>query len=246
MTDQEQGGVGIVIHPPMVARTAGWRKGEKKGFTGAVELRESRGRLRFMQIVSATFECSAPDLKACPEESLPEFAFIGRSNVGKSSLLNMLSGQKALARVSPVPGYTKLINFFIISKRWRLVDLPGYGYARVARKDKAKFNSAVSAYLEHRPNLRCVFTLIDATLPPQKIDLQFVEWLVDNSIPFVLVFTKTDKVKPARMKGNIQAFLDQVAEWCERLPETFTCSAVTRQGRGNLLKMIEEVISEEE
>lgn len=199
-----------------------------------------------MNISSAIFDCSAPDLDSCPDESLPEFAFIGRSNVGKSSLLNMLSGQRDLARVSRTPGFTKLINFFTMNKRWRLVDLPGYGYAHVARKDKSKFNQAVSKYLQHRTNLYGLFALLDSGLPPQKIDLEFVEWLARNSIPFVLVFTKTDKVTPATVQTNIKAFSDRLSEWCENLPEIFTCSATTRQGRSELLGAIEKAMAEEQ
>ena len=135
-----------------------------------------------MEISSAIFHCSAPDLDSCPDESLPEFAFIGRSNVGKSSLLNVLAGKGALARVSPTPGFTRLINIFTINKTWRLVDLPGYGFAQVARQDRTQFNSAVADYLEHRPNLGCVFALLDSGLAPQKIDLEFIEWLTCHTI----------------------------------------------------------------
>lgn len=197
-----------------------------------------------MNISSAIFDRSAPDLDSCPDESLPEFAFIGRSNVGKSSLLNMLAGKQGLARVSPTPGFTKLINFFTMSKRWRLVDLPGYGFAQAAKKDKAKFNQAVAEYLQKRPNLRCIFALIDSSLPPQKIDLEFVEWLINNAVPFVLVFTKTDTVKPATVQGNIAAFKERISEWCENLPEIHTCSVTEKQGRRELLDVIESALAE--
>lgn len=175
---------------------------------------------------------------------MPEFAFIGRSNAGKSSLLNMLTGDDRLAKVSNTPGSTKLINFFKINNRWRLVDLPGYGYAHAAKKEKFRFNRAVTDYLQGRPNLVCVFSLIDSGLPPQPIDLQFVEWLVDNAVPFVLVFTKTDKVKPGRVQANISKFTDHISEWSETLPEVFTCSAVKRHGRRELLDMIGEALEE--
>jgi GTP-binding protein len=196
-----------------------------------------------MHISSAIFDCSAPDLDSCPDESLPEFAFIGRSNVGKSSLLNMLSGKRDLARVSPTPGFTKLINFFTMSKTWRLVDLPGYGFAQTARKDRSQFNQAVNDYLQHRTNLCCVFALLDSGLPPQQIDLEFVEWLALNSVPFVLVFTKTDTVTPTKVQLNIAAFQEHISEWCETMPEIFTCSATARQGRGKLLGMIQEALT---
>jgi GTP-binding protein len=196
-----------------------------------------------MNISSAIFDCSAPDLDSCPDESLPEFAFIGRSNVGKSSLLNMLSGKLDLARVSPTPGFTKLINIFTMNKTWRLVDLPGYGFAHVARKDMAQFNEAVADYLQHRKNLCCVFALIDSGLAPQKIDQEFVEWLALHAIPFVLVFTKTDRVPPAKVQANIEAFREHLAESYENLPQIFTCSATTKQGRRELLGVIKEIMA---
>ena len=196
-----------------------------------------------MNISSAIFECSAPDLDSCPDESLPEFAFIGRSNVGKSSLLNMLAGKEGLARVSPTPGFTKLINMFIVDKIWRLVDLPGYGFAQVAREHSARFNKSVSNYLRDRKNLTCVFTLIDSGLTPQKIDLEFVEWLARHSIPFVFVFTKIDKASPAEVQANIAAFTACIAPWFETLPPVFTCSSNTREGRTELLGIIGECLA---
>ncbi len=196
-----------------------------------------------MEISSAIFDCSAPDLDSCPDASLPEFAFIGRSNVGKSSLLNMLSGKLDLARVSPTPGFTKLINIFTINKTWRLVDLPGYGFAQVARKDSSQFNQAVDDYLTHRTNLCCVFALLDSGLPPQEIDVAFVAWLTRNTVPFVLVFTKTDKVTPATVRANIAAFTERISGWFEKLPAIFTCSAMVNQGRAELLGVIDEMMT---
>ena len=196
-----------------------------------------------MNISSAIFDCSAPDLDACPDESLPEFAFIGRSNVGKSSLLNMLSGKPDLARVSPTPGFTKLINFFTMNKTWRLVDLPGYGFAKGAKKDSARFNQAVSHYLKRRTNLCLVFALIDSELTPQEMDVEFVEWLARNAVPFVLVFTKTDKVPPATASANIAAFTARITGWFEQLPAIFTCSAPAGQGRQALLGVIDEAMT---
>jgi len=195
-----------------------------------------------VHISSAVFECSAPDLDTCPDESLPEFAFIGRSNVGKSSLLNLLAGQD-LARVSPVPGFTKLINFFTINQSWRLVDLPGYGFAAGAKKDRARFNHAVSRYLKQRPNLCLVFALVDSGLPPQALDLAFVEWLVGNSVPFVLVFTKADHELPAIVQANIAAFQERIAPWFQQAPASFTCSTLKEQGRPQLLAVIAEVLA---
>jgi GTP-binding protein len=195
-----------------------------------------------MDISSAIFDRSASDLDSCPDESLPEFAFIGRSNVGKSSLLNMLAGKAGLARVSPTPGFTKLINVFTMNKTWRLVDLPGYGFASGARKDSAKFNQAVVNYLKHRTNLCSVFALIDSTLPPQAIDLEFVEWLTRNAVPYVLVFTKTDKATPATAQANIAAFTERISAWFEKPPTMFTCSAETGHGRADLLGVIDELM----
>ena len=191
-----------------------------------------------MNISSAIFDCSAPDLASCPDESLPEFAFIGRSNVGKSSLLNLLAGEQGLARVSPTPGFTKLINLFTMNKCWRLVDLPGYGFAHTAREDSARFNRSVSDYLANRPNLCLVFVLIESGLTPQEIDLEFVEWLVRRAVPFVLVFTKTDKVSATTVQTNIAAFTDRISAWFEKPPAVFTCSATARQGRQELLGVI--------
>lgn len=196
-----------------------------------------------VQISSAIFDRSAPDLSACPDESLPEFAFIGRSNVGKSSLLNMLSGQESLARVSPVPGFTKLINFFTINRTWRLVDLPGYGYAQLSRKHSSRFNKATAYYLTRRPNLSCVFVLIDSGLKPQENDVEFVEWLARNAVPFVLVFTKADKLAADQVKGNIKAFTDRIAAWFVQLPAVFTCSSKTGAGRQELLGVIDETLT---
>ena len=196
-----------------------------------------------MNIASAIFDCSAPDLESCPEETLPEFAFIGRSNVGKSSLLNALAGKNGLARVSKVPGFTKLINFFTINRSWRLVDLPGYGFAQVARENKAKFNHAVNEYLANRGSLSCVFLLIDSRHPPQKIDLEFIQWLGAQSVPFVLVFTKTDKSKAAHLQKNIGLFKESMAGFFEKPPQIFTCSSVTKSGLAELLEVIEEALN---
>ena len=178
-------------------------------------------KIFIVNISSAIFDCSAPNLNACPDESLPEFAFIGRSNVGKSSLLNALAGEAGLARVSPTPGFTKLINIFTVNKTWRLVDLPGYGFAEGAKKDRARFNQAVNNYLKHRTNLCLVFALIDSGLEPQEMDVDFVEWLARNTVPFVLVFTKTDKVAPATVQANIAAFTARISLWFEKLPVIF-------------------------
>ena len=193
-----------------------------------------------VNISSAIFDCSAPDLDSCPDESLPEFAFIGRSNVGKSSLLNLLAGEEGLARVSPTPGFTRLINLFTINQCWRLVDLPGYGFAQGARKDRVRFNETVLDYLENRTNLCLVFALINSGLAPQATNLEFVEWLARHAVPFVLVFTKTDKVSSATAQENRSAFTQRISAWFEKLPAMLACSAATRQGRQELLGVIED------
>ena len=197
-----------------------------------------------MKIISAVFDRSAPDLKACPNWNRPEFAFIGRSNVGKSSLINMLVERRDLAKVSGTPGKTKLINYFIINGSWCLVDLPGFGFAKTAQGQRADFNVAVADYLEKRENLRCTFVLIDANLPPQTIDLDFVRWLGDVTVPFVLVFTKADKLSANAAQKNIDAFKKSLSAWWgERLPGTITCSAKTKAGRPDILAVIEESLA---
>jgi len=204
---------------------------------------ESWASFFIVQISSAIFDCSAPDLESCPDEALPEFAFIGRSNVGKSSLLNVLAGREALARVSPTPGFTKMINFFTMNKTWRLVDLPGYGFAEGAKQASKKFNKAVANYLKHRENLCLVFALIEAALPPQDIDVEFVEWLAHHRVPFVLVFTKTDKATVAEVQANTAAFMERIAGWFVQPPATFSCSAKTGHGRHELLNVIGETMT---
>ncbi|MFZ4681269.1 MAG: ribosome biogenesis GTP-binding protein YihA/YsxC [Terrimicrobiaceae bacterium] len=198
-----------------------------------------------MKIQSAVFELSAPDLKSCPDSDLLEVAFIGRSNVGKSSLINLLTGQKDLAKVSATPGKTKLINFFLINGGWHLVDLPGYGYAKVSQRDRREFSKAIADYLERRPNLRWVFVLIDSRLSPQAIDLEFLHWLAGRSVPFSLIFTKTDKLKAKALQENIATFLESLATVCEGTPDVLTSSAKTRDGRAQILGYIQDCLTEE-
>lgn len=196
-----------------------------------------------MQIHSAEFEVSSADLASCPAASLPEFAFVGRSNVGKSSLINMLSGQKKdIAIVSSTPGRTRLINFFNMNNKWKLVDLPGYGYAKTSKTEQGKFQEFVSDYLLNRDSLRCVFVLIDSKIPPQDIDLRFTHWLMESEIPFVLIFTKADKAKPGAVRRNQDAFLHSMSEFCEGLPKFFTSSAKSRDGRRDILGFIDAAI----
>lgn len=196
-----------------------------------------------MKIKCARFALSTAGLDDCPPAELPEFAFIGRSNVGKSSLLNKLCNQKALAKVSGKPGHTRTINFFVVNETWCLVDLPGYGYAKAAKSERFRFNDFVADYLEFREGLTHVFVLIDSRLEPQKLDIEFVTWLVEKQVPFSLVFTKSDKSKPGRVKANRELFLETLAEYVDGTPPTFITSAKTGEGRMDILKAIGELSS---
>jgi GTP-binding protein len=193
-----------------------------------------------VQIKSATFHVSARDIEAAPEWGRPEFAFIGRSNVGKSSMINMLSNKKDLAKVSATPGKTQLLNFFVMNETWSLVDLPGYGYAKVARSEKSKFNESVADYLGTRGNLRRVFALIDSRLPPQRIDLEFIHWLGESGVPFALVFTKADKQSPTKTKSNVDTFLAAMPEHLKGTAPVIVSSSKDRTGRVEILKLIEQ------
>ena len=192
-----------------------------------------------MQIKSAVFHISAPALEGAPDWERPEFAFIGRSNVGKSSIINMLTNKAALAKVSATPGKTQLLNFFVINETWCLVDLPGYGYAKIAKSEKINFNESVGDYIERRPNLRRVFVLIDSRLPPQRIDVDFIAWLVGGGVPFSLVFTKADKQSPAKTRKNAEIFVSSVAELVTTTPPIILSSSKNGSGRQEILKSIE-------
>ena len=191
-----------------------------------------------MQIKSAEFITSARALAECPAWAHPEFAFIGRSNVGKSSLINLLSNRHSLAKVSSTPGKTRLLNFFVMNGAWSLVDLPGYGFAKVARGEKFDFNEMAGDYLEERPNLRRVFVLIDSRHKPQRIDLDFLEWLGSTGRAFSIIFTKSDKQSPAKTKAAIALFLETLAPLVPTPPEALTSSVKTRDGRSAILHAI--------
>ena len=196
-----------------------------------------------MKIKSSAFEISAPGLRSCPDWNLPEFAFIGRSNVGKSSLINLLTARRDLALASAMPGKTKLLNFFRVNGNWALVDLPGYGYARVATQDKHEFNQAVAEYIEKRSNLAAVFLLIDSRHEPQRIDLDFLRWLADREVDYALVFTKTDKQPAAQTQARIDEFLAAAAAFTDAEPPVFSCSSVSKQGRDEILGYIAEALA---
>jgi GTP-binding protein len=198
-----------------------------------------------MKIKSAEFEVSAPELRSCPKWALPEFAFIGRSNVGKSSLINLLTERRELAKVSDTPGKTKLINFFVINGAWSVVDLPGYGYAAVGQQRRLEFNEAVADFISGRRNLRCVFVLIDSRLSPQPIDLEFLQWLNGLAfVPFALIFTKTDKQSAAQGQANIELFKKAVSDFRAELPDIMVSSAKTRAGRSDILSYIERTLAQ--
>jgi GTP-binding protein len=196
-----------------------------------------------MKIKSANFELSAPDLNRCPAWALPEFAFIGRSNVGKSSLINLLTERRELAKVSDTPGKTRLINFYAINQRWSLVDLPGYGFAEGNQRERAAFNVAVADYLEQRSNLVRVFVVIDSRLAPQAIDLEFVRWLGTSHANYALIFSKTDKQSLTRTQANIALFKTRLAEWRADMPEIFLSSAAKKSGRTEILGCIEAALA---
>lgn len=194
-----------------------------------------------MQIKSAEFLISNSRADMCPDSNFPEYAFIGRSNVGKSSLINMLTSRKALAMTSSTPGKTMLINHFVINKEWYLVDLPGYGYAKRSKQDVEKLKNLIDHYVLDREQLTCLFVLIDSRLAPQKNDLEFIRFLGENGVPFALIFTKADKPKKGALKQNVEVFLNTLAEEWEELPPHFVTSSDTGMGRDELLKYIEEI-----
>ena len=194
-----------------------------------------------MEITSAEFIISNSRADMCPKTNLPEYAFIGRSNVGKSSLINMLTNQPKLAMTSATPGKTLLINHFLINKEWYLVDLPGYGYAQRGKKMMEKIQKLIKYYVLEREQMTCLFVLVDSRMEPQKIDLEFIEWLGENGIPFAIVFTKADKQSAGKTKANVSRYLETLREQWEELPPYFVTSAEKKTGRQELLDYIEEI-----
>lgn len=194
-----------------------------------------------MVIKSAEFVISNSQVSKCPTTGLPEYAFIGRSNVGKSSLINMLTGRKGLAMTSQKPGKTQLINHFIINDAWYLVDLPGYGYARLSKDGREKLKKMIEDYTLERKELICLFVLVDARHDPQKIDLEFIEWLGEEGVPFALVFTKADKLTKGKLAANIESYKACLRQQWEELPPLFITSSEERLGREELLDYIDGI-----
>ena len=194
-----------------------------------------------MKITSAEFVISNTDVNKCPKTGFPEYAFIGRSNVGKSSLINMLTGNKKLAMTSSTPGKTLLINHFLINKQWYLVDLPGYGYANRSKKSVADIQRVIGSYLENRMEMTCLFVLIDSRLEPQAIDMNFMNWLGENQVPFAIVFTKADKQSKSRTESNIRGYIEKLKEQWEELPRYFITSSLTGVGKDDVLSYIESI-----
>ena len=197
-----------------------------------------------MKIKSADFVVSNSDVAKCPKQPLPEYAFIGRSNVGKSSLINMLTNRKSLAKISGRPGKTQLINHFIINNNWFLVDLPGYGYARVSKTSKKKFQKLITNYFEQRTQLVSAFVLVDIRHKPQPIDLEFMQYLGESGIPFGIIFTKVDKLKPKAMDRHVQEYCEELLKTWEELPPYFITSSSKKIGQEEVLSFIEETNNE--
>jgi GTP-binding protein len=199
-----------------------------------------------MEIKDARFIVSNTQVEKCPKPDRPEYAFIGRSNVGKSSLINMLTNKKSLAKISGKPGKTRLINHFLINEEWYLVDLPGYGYAKVPKAERLKWEKFLKRYILKRENLYCLFVLIDSRHEAQKVDLEFLEWLGISKIPFSIIFTKTDKLKPEELEINLKAYEEKLFEKWETLPGYFISSIENGAGKDEILEFIESINHPEE
>ncbi len=196
-----------------------------------------------MKIKSVSFVVSNTDHKKCPDDGLPEFAFIGRSNVGKSSLINLLTGQKKLAKISSTPGKTQLINHFVINDEWYLVDLPGYGYAKASKSARSTWEKFIADYLTKRKTLMNIFVLLDSRLEPQKIDMEFINWCGEKQLPFVMVFTKIDKLSSSALQKNLLKFKKEMLTTWEELPPIYTTSSVSGFGNEPILNYISQILS---
>lgn len=195
-----------------------------------------------MIVKSAEFHISNSRADRCPDTAIPEFAFIGRSNVGKSSLINMLTARKSLAKTSATPGKTLLINHFMINNEWYLVDLPGYGYAKRGKREMEKLSQIIQHYVLERQQLTCLFVLIDSRHEPQRIDMEFIEWLGENGVPFGIIFTKADKPKRGELNNNVKRFMARMSEQWEELPPHFITSSQSGMGRDEVLGYVEAVM----
>lgn len=194
-----------------------------------------------MELKSVIFKGSFPSEAQSPRDGLPEYAFIGRSNVGKSSLINMLCQKKELAHTSGKPGKTQLLNFYLVDNSWYVVDLPGYGYAKISKKKRKEWERMIHGYLSKRPNLQCSFVLIDANIPPQASDIEFINWFGEMRLPYVICYTKTDRMKEEEREKNIAAIQNALLEHWNELPQQFMTSAERGWGRTEMLEMIEKV-----
>ncbi len=194
-----------------------------------------------MKIVDAQFVASYTDYQQCPKSTIPEYTFIGRSNVGKSSLINMLTGHSKLAKTSGRPGKTQMINYFLINNGWHLVDLPGYGWAKVSKTSRASWSKMIEDYLLYRTQLINLFVLIDSRLPPQKIDMEFVRWLGENQLPFAIIFTKADKQTDNKTNQSVATFRKEMLETWEELPPSFVSSSADGTGREEILQYIHQL-----
>lgn len=194
-----------------------------------------------MKIKNAEFVISNSSVAKCPDSKLPEYAFIGRSNVGKSSLINMLTGRKSLAKTSATPGKTQLINHFLINENWHLVDLPGYGYAKVSKSTKNTFQKFITAYFEKREQMICAFVLVDSRHSPQKIDMEFMQWLGEHQVPFCIIFTKADKLKSKELELKLENYEAEMLKTWVEMPQYFVTSASTGLGQEEILDYIEDI-----
>jgi len=195
-----------------------------------------------MKLLRVQFVSSSPSVDVCPKDGLPEFAFIGRSNVGKSSLINMLTNRRGVAKVSSTPGKTRMINHFMVNEAWYLVDLPGYGFARISQSTRKKIREMISAYIRDRKEMRCLFVLIDSRLEPQKNDLDFLSWLGEKGIPFFILFTKADKLSAVEMEKSLARYKRRLQQQWEELPLIVPTSSKTKEGQEIILGIIDEIL----
>ena len=193
------------------------------------------------EIKYAEYVGSFPRESQCPKAGKPEYAFIGRSNVGKSSLINMLTGKNGLAKVSNTPGKTQTLNYYNIDNSWYIVDLPGYGYAKISKTKRQVWEKMIATFLQKRSTLQCAFVLLDANIPPQQIDVEFINWLGEMHIPYTIIFTKTDKVRGNKLEGNIKAIQDELLKYWNELPQQFITSSSKKEGKEEILEFIYQI-----